>query len=107
MSEVMQKMRAPLLPGVVALALATAYLIALLAAEKQLLIIGLLAFAVVAVVAANYVGWLDLVSRSFADGENMLGVGAILASCVVAALPRQSLRAAAVRHRALVYGGDA
>ena len=52
MSEVMQKLRAPLLPGVVALALSTAYLIALLAAEKQPLIIGLLAFAVAAVLAA-------------------------------------------------------
>src|SRR2546427_4523283 len=85
MSEVMQKLRAPLLPGVVALALSTAYLIALLAAEKQPLIIGLLAFAVVAVLAAHYLGWLNLVSRSFADGEDVLGVYAILAACVVAA----------------------
>src|SRR5437870_4130537 len=85
MSEVMQKLRAPLLPGVVALALSTAYLIALLAAEKQPLIIGLLAFAVVAVLAAHYLGWLNLVSRSFADREDVLGVYAILAACVVAA----------------------
>src|SRR5216684_952651 len=70
MSEVMQKLRAPLLPGVVALALSTAYLIALLAAEKQPLIMGLLAFAVVAVLAAR---------------EDVLGVYAILAACVVAA----------------------
>src|SRR5436309_2674125 len=85
MSEVMQKLRAPLLPGVVALALSTAYLIALLAAEKQRLIIGLLALAVVAVLAAHYRGWLNLVSRNFADRENALGVYAILAACVVAA----------------------
>src|SRR6267378_2694635 len=85
MSEVMQKLRAPLLPGVVALALSTAYLIALLAVEKQPLIIGLLAFAVAAVLAAHYLGWLNLVSRSFADREDMLGVYAILAACVVAA----------------------
>jgi ABC-type branched-subunit amino acid transport system permease subunit len=85
MSEVMQKLRAPLLPGVVALALSTAYLIALLAAEKQPLIIGLLAFAVAAVLAAHYLGWLNLVSRSFADREDVLGVYAILAACVVAA----------------------
>ena len=85
MSEVMQKLRAPLLPGVVALALSTAYLIALLAAEKQPLIIGLLAFAVVSVLAAHYLGWLNLVSRSFADREDVLGVYAILAACVVAA----------------------
>ena len=85
MSEVMQKLRAPLLPGVVALALSTAYLIALLATEKQPLIIGLLAFAVAAVLAAHYLGWLNLVSRSFADREDELGVYAILAACVVAA----------------------
>src|SRR6476620_9095161 len=85
MSEVMQKLRAPLLPGVVALVLSTAYLIALLAAEKQPLIIGLLAFAVVAVLGAHYLGWLNLVSRSFADREDVLGVYAILAACVVAA----------------------
>jgi len=48
-----------LLPGVVALALSTAYLIALLAAEKQPLIVGLLVFAVVAVLAAHYLGWLN------------------------------------------------
>jgi ABC-type branched-subunit amino acid transport system permease subunit len=85
MSEIMQKLRAPLLPGVIALALSTAYLIALLAAEKQPLIIGLLAFAVVAVLAAHYLGWLNSVSRSFADREDVLGVYAILAACVVAA----------------------
>jgi ABC-type branched-subunit amino acid transport system permease subunit len=85
MPEMMQKPRAPLLPGVIALTLSSAYLIALLAAEKQPLIIGLLAFAVVAVLAANYIGWLTLVSRSFADGEDMLSVYAILACCVVAA----------------------
>src|SRR6476660_513013 len=85
MSAIMQKLRAPLLPGVIALALSTAYLIALLAAEKQPLIVGLLAFAVVAVLAARYLGWLNLVSRSFADREDMLGVYAILAGCVVAA----------------------
>ena len=85
MSQVLQKLRAPLLPGVVALALSTAYLIALLATEKQPLIIGLLAFVVVAVIAAHYLGWLNLVSRSFADREDVLGVYAILAACVVAA----------------------
>jgi ABC-type branched-subunit amino acid transport system permease subunit len=85
MSEIMQKPRAPLLPGVIALTLSTTYLIALLAAEKQPLIIGLLAFAVVAVLAANYMGWLTLVSRSFADGEDLLSVYAILAFCMVAA----------------------
>ena len=43
MAEVGKHAKGSLLPGVVAMALATAYLIALLAAEKQALIIGLLA----------------------------------------------------------------
>jgi ABC-type branched-subunit amino acid transport system permease subunit len=84
MPEIMQKPRARLLPGIIALALTTAYVIALLAAEKQPLIIGLLAFAVVAVLAANYMGWFTLVNRSFAGGEDMLSIYAILACCVVA-----------------------
>src|SRR5882724_13201700 len=85
MPEIKQKLRTPLLPGVVALSLSTAYLIALLAAEKQPLIIALLAFAVVAVLAAHYLGWLNSVTRSFADREDVLSVYAILAACVVAA----------------------
>ena len=63
-----------MLPGVAAIALATAYLIALLAVEKQALIIGLLALAIAAVLAANWLGWLAPVSRSFADREEALGV---------------------------------
>jgi ABC-type branched-subunit amino acid transport system permease subunit len=85
MSEVRQKPRAPLLPGVVALALSTVYLIVLLAAEKQPLVIGLLALAVIAVLAAHYMDWLNPVARSFAERENTLSVYAILAACVVAA----------------------
>jgi ABC-type branched-subunit amino acid transport system permease subunit len=85
MPEITQKTPTPLLPGVVALSLATAYLIALLAAEKQPLIIGLLAFAVVAVLAAHYLGWLSRVSGSFVDREGVLGAYAILAACAVAA----------------------
>ena len=85
MPEVMQEPQAPLLPGVVAVALSTAYLIALLAAEMQPLVIGLLAFGIVAVLAAHYLGWLDPVSRSFAEREGVLGAYAILAACVVAA----------------------
>ena len=49
-----QQSRAPLLPGATALALATAYLIALLAVEKQSFIIGLLLVAIVAMLAANW-----------------------------------------------------
>ena len=45
MTEARQKPRASLLPGVIALALGSIYLILLLAVEQQRLIIGLLAFA--------------------------------------------------------------
>lgn len=85
MGEAEPKANGSLLPGVIAMALATAYLIALLAVEKQALIIGLLALAVVAVLAANWLGWLTPVSRSFADREQALGLLAIAAAFAVAA----------------------
>src|SRR5260370_28458595 len=85
MSGVGQKVRAPLLPGSVALALSTVYLIARLAVEKQPVVIGLLGLAVVAVLAAHYMDWLNPVARSFAEREATLSVYAILAACVVAA----------------------
>jgi ABC-type branched-subunit amino acid transport system permease subunit len=84
MAQAVQTPRAPLLPGIAALVLATGYLIALLAVEKQPLIIGLLAFGIAAVLAAHWFGWLDPVSRSFADREERLGVFAILAAFAVA-----------------------
>ena len=83
--EAGQSARASLLPGAAALALATLYLIALLAAERQLLIIGLLAIGIVAVLAANWLGWLVPVGRSFADREDGLGGLAIAAAILVAA----------------------
>jgi ABC-type branched-subunit amino acid transport system permease subunit len=85
MGEAEPKANGSLLPGVIAMALATAYLIALLAVEKQALIIGLLALAVVAILAANWLGWLAPVSRSFADREQALGLLAIVAAFAVAA----------------------
>ena len=85
MPEIKQELRVPLLPGVAALVLSTAYLIALLAVEKQSLVIGLLALAVAAVLAAHYLGWIDPVSRSFVEHEHALGMGAVLAACVIAA----------------------
>jgi ABC-type branched-subunit amino acid transport system permease subunit len=77
--------RASLWPGLAALAVATVYLIALLGAEKQPVIIGLLAAAIAAGVAAGWFGWLDPVSRSFAAREDTLGVFAVVALCAVAA----------------------
>ncbi len=79
-----QHAKGALLPGVVAVALTTAYLIALLAVEKQPLIIGLLALAIAAVLAANWLGWLAPVSRSFADREEPLAGLAIAAAFAVA-----------------------
>src|SRR5918992_387170 len=89
MGEAEPKAKTSLLPGVIAMALATAYLIALLAVEKQALIIGLLALAVVAILAANWLGWLAPVSRSFADREQALGLLAIVAAFAVAAYFRE------------------
>jgi ABC-type branched-subunit amino acid transport system permease subunit len=85
MGEAGQTSQAPLLPGVVALALATVYLIALLAVERQPIIIGLLAVAIMAVLGANRLGLLASVSRSFVDREDALGMLAILAVFAVAA----------------------
>ena len=81
--------RAPLWPGIATLALATVYLIALLGVEKQSLIIGLLAAAIVAGVAAGWLGWLDPLRRSFSDREDALGLWGIVALCVVAAWFRE------------------
>ena len=71
-------------PAVIALAIATAYLIALLAAEKQALIIALLAAGIAAVIAAAWLGLLDGVTSSFADHEDALGGCAIVAALAVA-----------------------
>jgi ABC-type branched-subunit amino acid transport system permease subunit len=77
--------RTSLLPGAAALALMTVYLIALLAAERQPVIIGLIALAIVVAVGASFTGWLDPVRRSFSDREDQLGVLAIVAALAVAA----------------------
>jgi ABC-type branched-subunit amino acid transport system permease subunit len=85
MSATSGKAQSSLLPGVLSLALTTVYLIALLSAEQQRLIIGLLAVAVACVVAAHYAGWLMRVSDSFHDHENALNLCAVVAAFVVAA----------------------
>jgi ABC-type branched-subunit amino acid transport system permease subunit len=78
------KKHARLWPGVIAIAIATAYLIALLWAEKQSLIIALLAGGIAAVVAAAWLGLLENVSASFADHEDSLAICAILAAFATA-----------------------
>jgi ABC-type branched-subunit amino acid transport system permease subunit len=80
-----QKPRLMLLPGVIALTIATIYLIALLAAERQALIIALLLAGVAVVIAAARFGLLESVSASYAEHEDALGGCAIVAALAVAA----------------------
>jgi ABC-type branched-subunit amino acid transport system permease subunit len=75
---------APLWPGLIALAAATGYLIALLAAENQALIISLLAAGIAAVIAAAWLGLIDRAGRSFGDHEDIFGGLAILSAFAVA-----------------------
>jgi ABC-type branched-subunit amino acid transport system permease subunit len=84
MEQAGQKTRGSVLPGAIALACGTVYVIALLAVEQQRLLLGLLGFAVIAVLGAHRLGWLASVSRSFAR-EGVVGVLAIVAACAVAA----------------------
>lgn len=76
--------RAPLWPGLVALGLATVYLIALLASEKQRIIIALLALGIAAILFAAWFRLLDSISRSFADREDTLGAFAVVAAIAIA-----------------------
>lgn len=84
MSAISGRAQSSLLPGILSLGFMTAYLIALLSAERQMLIIGLLAVAIIAAVVAHYAGWLTRVSDSFQDHENTLNACAVVAAFVVA-----------------------
>jgi ABC-type branched-subunit amino acid transport system permease subunit len=77
--------RGSLLPGAIAIVLATGYVIALLAAEKQSFIIGLLAAGITVVLAAYWLKWLAPVSKSFSEREDALGVLAVVAAFAIAA----------------------
>jgi ABC-type branched-subunit amino acid transport system permease subunit len=77
--------REPLWPGLVALVLASGYVTALLAAERQPTIIALLAFGIVAVLAAAWLQLVDAVSRSFTDREDALGGLTIVAALTIGA----------------------
>src|SRR5262249_49405749 len=80
-----QKARVPAWPGVIALAIGTAYLIALLTAEKQILIIALLLAGIAVVVAAAWFGMFDSISASFADHVDALRACGIIAGLALAA----------------------
>lgn len=73
-----------ILPGAVMLALATIYLIVLLRVEDQTTILILLGIGIAAVVAANWIGWMAPVGRSFSEREGGLGLLTIVAAIVVA-----------------------
>jgi ABC-type branched-subunit amino acid transport system permease subunit len=78
-----------LLPGAVAVALATAFLIVLLRVEDQRTILVLLAVAIAAVVLAYRLGLHSAVAPSFAARENALGVFALGAAVVVGIVFRE------------------
>jgi ABC-type branched-subunit amino acid transport system permease subunit len=74
-----------LLPGTVAAILVTVFLIVLLRIENQGAVIALLALGIGAVIAANRLGLLKPVARSFSEREDTLGLLAIVAILAVSA----------------------
>lgn len=78
-----------ILPGAVALTLATVYLIVLLRVENQITILVLLGVGIAVFVAANWLGWSAHVGRSFGEREDVLGPLAIAAAIVVAGYFRE------------------
>jgi ABC-type branched-subunit amino acid transport system permease subunit len=84
-----QQAHASLWPGLIALAAATVYLIALLAAEKQAFIISLLLAGIAIVVAAAWLHLLDGVAQSFSEHEDTLGCFAIVAALAVGVFFRE------------------
>jgi ABC-type branched-subunit amino acid transport system permease subunit len=72
--------RTGMLPGLMALALGTAYVIVLLAVEKQAIVLAVLAAGIVAVLAAHWLRLLDAAARSFAAHEDALGAFAVVAA---------------------------
>ena len=79
-----EKPDAPSWPALAALTSATVYLAALLAAERQAVIIALLAAGIAGIAGAAWLGLLERVSRSFAAHENAFGGCAVLAALAVA-----------------------
>ena len=79
-----EKPEAPLWPVLCALAAATVYLAALLATERQAIILVLLAAGVAAIAGAAWLGLLEWVARSYAAHEDALGGAAIVAALAIA-----------------------
>jgi ABC-type branched-subunit amino acid transport system permease subunit len=76
--------RAGLVPGVAALAIVTVYLVGLLVAERQIVVIALLGAGIVGVLGTGWYGLLNPVSHSFARHEDTLGGCAVVAALVLA-----------------------
>jgi len=76
------------LPSLAALAAITAYLIAILGAEKQTTIIGLFSLGVVIVLIASLLKLMKPIALSFADHESGFGLWGIVALLLVAGIFR-------------------
>ena len=81
-----ERSQGALWPGLVALAVAAGYLIALLAVERPTVTIALLVAGIAAAVAGAWLGLFEGVGRSFTEHEDTLGLFAIVALLVVAAV---------------------
>src|SRR5262245_47334426 len=74
------------LPGAAAVVAATVFLVVLLRVENQRMVIALLALGIVVAIAANWLGWLTSVARSFSEREDALALFAIVGMLAVAAI---------------------
>ncbi|WP_291606713.1 branched-chain amino acid ABC transporter permease [Bradyrhizobium sp.] len=72
-------------PAIASIGVATVYLIALLGAEKQSVIISLLVAGIAAVLAGGWFGIFGGVSRAFSEHEDRMGLLAIVALLAMAA----------------------
>jgi ABC-type branched-subunit amino acid transport system permease subunit len=72
-------------PAIAALGVVTVYLIALLSAEDQAVIISLIAAGIVGALAASWFGLLQDVGRAFSEREDRMGLFAVIATLVMAA----------------------
>ena len=71
--------------AIIALAVVTVYLIALLSSEKQLVVMSLIAFGIVSALSAGWFGVLQVVAQAFSEHEDRTGLFAIVAALVIAA----------------------
>src|SRR5262245_21682250 len=85
MAEKVKPARAGLWWAVMAFAVVTVYLIALLSAEKQQIVMSLIAFGIVSAIAAGWFGVPKVVARAFSGHEDRTGLFAIVAALVIAA----------------------